>query len=79
MSKYAVEKPRFEKEEEVYQSKPLRMNSDFKGWLPLNQGENKYLLTNIDEYSHFLFVNTCRNILATTILTYQAPADQLNM
>ena len=44
-----------------------RLNMDFKGPLPTSTGNNKYLLTIIDEYSRFPFAYACKDMTARTI------------
>ena len=64
-------KPRYHKPEEVPLIKATqpfeRINIDFKGPLPSNNG-NKYLLNIVDEYSRFPFVFPCSDISTSTVI-----------
>ena len=67
----AESKPRFHKPEEVPLIKATqpfeRINIDFKGPLPSNNG-NKYFLNIVDEYSRFPFVFPCSDISTSTVI-----------
>ena len=43
-----------------------RLNLDFKGTLPSNSS-NKYILTLVDEYSHFPFAIPCQDVKAVSV------------
>jgi len=67
----AETKPRYHKPEEVPLIKATqpfeRINIDFKGPLPSNNG-NKYFLNIVDEYSRFPFVFPCSDISTSTVI-----------
>ena len=67
----AETKPRYHKPEEVPLIKATqpfeRINIDFKGPLPSNNG-NKYFLNIVDEYSRFPFVFPCFDISTSTVI-----------
>lgn len=67
----AESKPRFHRPEEVPLIKATqpfeRINIDFKGPLPSNNG-NKYFLNIVDEYSRFPFVLPCSDISTPTVI-----------
>lgn len=67
----AESKPRYHKPEEVPLIKATqpfeKINIDFKGPLPSNNG-NKYFLNIVDEYSRFPFVFPCSDISTSTVI-----------
>ena len=67
----AETKPRYHKPEKVpliKDTQPFeKINIDFKGPLPSNNG-NKYYLNTVDEYSRFPIVFTCSDISTTIVI-----------
>ena len=64
-------KPHFHKPIESHLIKAMqpmeRLSIDFKGLLP-SSSKNKYLLTVVDEYSHFPFASACSTIESQTVI-----------
>ena len=68
---WAETKPRYHKPEKVpliKDTQPFeKINIDFKGLLPSNNG-SKYYLNTVDEYSRFPIVFTCSDISTTIVI-----------